>query len=118
MKLKRGLWEGKINETSYSFKKSSKIDEPQQDSQKEDFPRGSDGKESAWNIGDPDLVCGLGRFPGEENGYPLQYSYLTNSIDRGAWCRLLSIGSQRVGHDWATSAHLNKSILLQVEMSC
>ena len=85
MKLKRGLWEGKINETSYSFKKSSKIDEPQQDSQKEDFPRGSDGKESAWNIGDPDLVCGLGRFPGEENGYPLQYSYLTNSIDRGAW---------------------------------
>ena len=85
MKLKRGLWEGKINETSYSFKKSSKIDEPQQDSQKEDFPRGSDGKESAWNIGDPDLICGLGRFPGEENGNPLKCSYLGNPMDRGAW---------------------------------
>ena len=70
---------------SDSFKKPNKIDEPQQDSQKEDFPGGSDGKESTCNIGDPDLICGLGRFPGEENGYLLQYSYLTNSIDRGAW---------------------------------
>ena len=26
-----------------------------------------------------------GRFPEEENGYPLQYSYLENSMDRGAW---------------------------------
>ena len=70
---------------SDSFKKPNKIDEPQQDSQKEDFPGGSDGKESTCNIGDPDLICGLGRVPGEENGYLLQYSYLTNSIDRGAW---------------------------------
>ena len=70
---------------SYSLKKPNKIDEPQQDSQKEDFPDGSDGKESTCNIGDPDLISGLGRFSGEENGYPLQYSYLTNSIDKGAW---------------------------------
>ena len=66
---------------SDSFKKPNKIDEPQQDSQKEDFPGGSDGKESTCNIGDPDLICGLGRFPGEENGYPLQYSGLENSMD-------------------------------------
>ena len=45
----------------------------------------SNGKESACNAGDPDLIPGLGRFPGEGNGNPLQYSCLVNSKDRGAW---------------------------------
>ena len=49
------------------------------------FPRGSLGKESAWNLGDLGLIPGLGRSPGEGNGYPLQYSCLENSMDRGAW---------------------------------
>ena len=35
------------------------------------FPGGSDGKESAWNAGDPGSIPGSGRSPGEENGYPL-----------------------------------------------
>ena len=39
---------------------------------------------------------------GEGNGNPLQYSCLENPMDGGA-CRLQSMGSQRVGHDWATS---------------
>ena len=65
-----------------------------------DFPGGSDGKESACNAGDPGSIPGLGRSPGERNGNPLQYSYLENSIDRGAWWTTLqSMGSQRVGHD-------------------
>ena len=38
------------------------------------FPGGSDGKESAYNSGDPDSIPGLGRSPGEGNGYPLQLS--------------------------------------------
>ena len=42
------------------------------------FPGGLDGKESACNAGDPGLILGLGRSPGEENGNPLQYSYLGN----------------------------------------
>ena len=42
------------------------------------FPAGSDGKESACNAGDPGLIPGLGRFPGEGNRYPLQYSCLEN----------------------------------------
>ena len=46
---------------------------------------GSDGKESACNAGDPGLIPGLGRSPGEGNGNPLQYSYLENSMDREAW---------------------------------
>ena len=39
------------------------------------------GKESACNAGDPGLIPGLGRSPGEEKGYPLQYSDLENSMD-------------------------------------
>ena len=42
------------------------------------FPGGSDGKESACNVGDLGSIPGLGRFPGEGNGYPIQYSCLEN----------------------------------------
>ena len=48
------------------------------------FPDGSDGKESVCSEGDPGLIPGLGRCPGEGNGSPLQYSCLENSMDRGA----------------------------------
>ena len=51
----------------------------------EGLPGGSDGKESACNAGDPGSIPGSGRSPGEENGYPLQYSCLENAMDRGAW---------------------------------
>ena len=69
----------------------------------EDFLGGSDGKESAHNAGDPDWIPGLGRSLGEGNGYPLQYSCLENSMDKGAWCELQSLELQRVGHDWLTN---------------
>ena len=39
------------------------------------FPHGSEGKESACNAGDLDLIPGLERSPEEEKGYPLQYSW-------------------------------------------
>ena len=48
------------------------------------FPRGSDGKETASNAGDLDSIPGLGKSPGEGNGYPLQYSCLENSMDQRA----------------------------------
>ena len=41
--------------------------------------------ESAYNAGDPGLIPGSGRSPGEGNGNPLQYSCLENSRERGAW---------------------------------
>ena len=53
-----------------------------------DFLGSSVGKESACNAGDSGLIPGSGRSPGEEKGYPLQYSGLENSM-----------GLQRVGHD-------------------
>ena len=49
------------------------------------FPGGSTGKESACDAGDLGSIPGLGRSSGEGNGYPLQYSGLENSMDRGAW---------------------------------
>ena len=50
-----------------------------------DFPGGSDGKVSAYSVGDPGSIPGSGRSPGEVNGNPLQYSCLENLMDRGAW---------------------------------
>ena len=49
------------------------------------FPAGSDSKESACNVGDSGSIPGSERSPGEGNGYPLQYSCLENSMNRGAW---------------------------------
>ena len=49
------------------------------------LPRGSGGKESACNAGNLGLIPELGRSPGEGHGYPLQYSWLENSMERGAW---------------------------------
>ena len=49
------------------------------------FSGGLAGKESVCNAGDPDSTPGSGRYPGETNGYPLQYSCLENFMDRGAW---------------------------------
>ena len=48
----------------------------------EGFPGGSDGKESACSARNPSLIPGSGRSPGEGNAYPLQNSYLENSMDR------------------------------------
>ena len=44
-----------------------------------------EGKESAFNVGDPGSIPGSGRYPGKGNGNPLQYSCLENPMDRGAW---------------------------------
>ena len=46
---------------------------------------GLDDKEFARNVEDLGSTPGLGRSPREANGNPLQYSYLENSMDRGAW---------------------------------
>ena len=46
---------------------------------------GSDGTQSACDVGDLGSIPGLGRCPGGGNGYPLQYSDLENAMDRGAW---------------------------------
>ena len=59
-------------------------------------PLGSDGKESACDVGNPGSIFGLGRSPGAGNGNPLQ----SGSMDRGAWWATVQfMWSKRVGHD-------------------
>ena len=60
------------------------------------FLGGSDAIVSACDAGDPGSIPGLGRYPGEGNGSPLQYSCLENSMDGGAW---QTMGSPIVGHN-------------------
>ena len=62
------------------------------------FPCGSAGKETACNVGDLGFIPGLERSPREGKAYPLQYSGLENSMDRGAW-QATVMGSQRVRND-------------------
>ena len=50
-----------------------------------DFLQGSASKESACNAGNLGSIPELGKFPGEGNGNPFQYSCLGNPMDRGAW---------------------------------
>ena len=49
-----------------------------------DFPGGSDGKVSVYNVGDLSSIPRSGRSPGEGSGNPLQYYCLENPMDRGA----------------------------------
>ena len=58
------------------------------------FPGSSDGKESTHNAGDPGLIPKSGRFLGEGNGNPLQYSCLENSMDRPCGCKELDTTEQ------------------------
>ena len=65
------------------------------------FRGGSDGKESSCNARDPGSVPGWGRFTGKENGNPLQYSCLENTMNREAWQAMFH-GVAKT-HDWATN---------------
>ena len=55
-------------------------------------------------------IPGSGRFPGEGNGYPLQYSCLGNPMDRKSLGQLQSTGSQNVRNDWVTNTHTHKHL--------
>ena len=80
---------------------------------KNSFPGGSAGKESTCNTGDLGLIPGLGRSPGEGNGYPLQYSGLENSMD----CIVHGVTkSQTRLSDFHALAHLVKKVSFNVEV--
>ena len=76
------------------------------------LPCGSDGREPAHNARDPGLSPGhgWGGSPGEGNGYPLQYSCLENSMDRGAG-RAVVHGIADSG-TWLSDLHLSSKQLL------
>ena len=67
------------------------------------FPGGSDGKDSTCNAGDLGSTPGSGRSAGEGNGNPLQYSFLENPMDRGAWQAADHGVAESDMTDWATN---------------
>ena len=75
------------------------------------FPGGSAGKESACNEGDLGSIHGLGRSPGEGNGYPLQYSGQENSID----CIVHGVTKRWTLLRIFTFQHLFPSIIFKLE---
>ena len=80
---------------------------------REDFPDGSDSKESACNAGDPGLTPVLGRFPGEKNDNSFQYSCLDNPMDRPWGCK-----ESHMTDMWHThTIHLNGELCLFPHLS-
>ena len=71
------------------------------------LPGGSEIKNPPVNSGDTSSIPGLARSPREGNGDPLQYSYLGNPMDRGAWKTIVH-GVTRVEHDLATKQSQHK----------
>ena len=62
------------------------------------FSGGSVVKNPSASAGDSGLILGSGRFPGEENGNPLQYSCPGNPMDRGAWQGCKELGTTEHAH--------------------
>ena len=75
-----------------------------------DFPGGSNGKASAYNAGDPGLIPGSGRSPGEGNGNPLQYSCLENPMDGEATVHRVAKNQKRLSDFTFTFITCNKPI--------
>ena len=70
------------------------------------FPSGLDSKESACNAGDPGTIPGSGRSPKKEMAtYSIILAWKIPWTEEPSG--LQSMGSQRVGHDWATNTHTN-----------
>ena len=82
--MDRGVWQATVHGAGKSQTQPGTHAHTQY-RMKEGFPGVSDGKESACNGGDPGSIPRWGRSPGEVNGYPLQYSCLENSVDKGIW---------------------------------
>ena len=70
-------------------------------------------KKTACDAGDPSLIPGSGRAPGEGSGNPLQYSCLDNSMDRGAWWT--TVRGVTKESDMTEQLNNNKYIFLDIE---
>ena len=71
-------------------------------------------KNVAANEGDLGWICGLGRFPREGNGYPLQCSCLENSMDSGAWWATV----HGVAKSWTWLSDLNFDFTFSRRWQC
>ena len=74
------------------------------------FPCGSAGRESSCNAGDLGLIPGLGRSPGKEKGYALQYSGRENAMD----CTVYGVTKGRLSDFHFTSTIINGPFLFDI----
>ena len=79
------------------------------------FPGGPAGKESTCNEGDMGSIPGVGRSPGEGNGNPLQYSYLEDPMDGGAWWAAVH-GVAKSRTQLSTHAHTHRRVVCASKM--
>ena len=79
---------------------------------------GSGSEESACNAEDLGSVPESGRSPGKGNDYPLQYSCLENSMDRGAWWATVYWVARvaKVGHDYTNTSTFLLLLIIKSEM--
>ena len=77
----RGAWWAAVSGVAQSRTRLKQLSSSSSSFHYKGFPDASDYKESTCTVGDLGLIPGLGRSPGEGNGYPLQYSGLENSRD-------------------------------------
>ena len=78
------------------------------------FPGGSHGKCPARNSGDLGSIPGLRRSSGEENGNPLQYSCLKNSMGRGAWWATQYMDGVTKSRTWLSDWHFHFQSFLDI----
>ena len=78
------------------------------------FLGGSDGKASAYNVGDLGSIPGMGRSPGKGNGKPLQNSFLENPMDRGSWQATV----HEVVKNWTRRSNFTFTFTNQSEAYC
>ena len=79
------------------------------------FPGGSDGKECTLSVGDWGSIPGLGRSPGEGEGYPLQDSGLMNPKDRGPWQATVHGVSESDTAEWLSPSLFIKPVGMEIQ---
>ena len=79
------------------------------------FPGSSVGEASAYNAEDPGSIPELGRYPGEGNGNPFQYSCLENSTDRGAW--QATVHRVAKSQTWLSKFHFHFHVLWTISLT-
>ena len=80
------------------------------------FSNDSESICNSGNTGDIGSIPGSARSPGKENGYPLQYSCLENSMDRGAWQATTEQPTLSLSHQERAAQNENSRTLQEVPL--
>ena len=104
-------WMKTVPSRGYSLKNQEVTKNTKPLMHKKWLPGGSDGKVSAYNVGDLGSIPGSRRSSGEGNGNPLQYCCLENPMDGGAWWAAIC----GVAQSWTRLKWLSSSSIFHTE---